>query len=94
LASVTDANHLEGLMAHDDKDESGLPIVWPFTLGAFLIIVGLVWFQLGFAFEDVGRVLWQHYGVFWAGLFAGVVLIIAGGIYNTVHNRRRRAALQ
>ncbi|MBL6634473.1 MAG: hypothetical protein ISP32_08855 [Thermoleophilia bacterium] len=81
-------------MAHDEKDDSGLPAVWPFTLAAFLIIVGLVWFQLGFAFEDVGRVLWAHYGVFWGCLFVGLVLIIGGGIWNTVQGRRRRAALQ
>lgn len=94
VGAVTDANHLEGAMAHDDKDESGLPIVWPFTLAGFLIVVGLVWFQIGFAFEDVGRDLWQHYGVFWFCLLVGLILIIGGGIYNTVHNRRRRAALQ
>lgn len=81
-------------MAHDDMDDSGLPVVWPFTLGALLIVVGLVWFQLGFAFEDVGRVLWQHYGVFWFGIVVGLALIIGGGIWNTVQGRRRRAALQ
>lgn len=81
-------------MAHDEQDDSGLPAVWPFTLAGFIIIVGLVWFQLGFAFEDVGRSLWQHYGVFWLCLLVGIILIIGGGIWNTVQGRRRRAALQ
>ena len=81
-------------MAHDEKDESGLPVVWPFTLGALFIVAGLIWFQIGFAFEDVGRDLWQHYGVFWFGLVVGIILIIGGGIWNTVQGRRRRAALQ
>jgi hypothetical protein len=79
-------------MAHDEKDDKGIPHVWPFTLAGLLIVVGLVWFQLGFAFEDVGRSLWQHYGVFWACLFVGLVLIIGGGIWNTLQGRRRRAA--
>ena len=94
VGPVTNASRLEGVMAHEEKDESGLPIVWPFTLAGFLFIVGLVWFQIGFAFTDVGHELWQHYGVFWFCIVVGILLIVGGGIYNTLHNRRRRAALQ
>ncbi len=81
-------------MAHDETDDAGLPVVWPFTLAGLLIAAGLIWFQIGFAIDDVGRTLWQHYGVFWACLLVGVILIIAGGTWNTVQGRRRRAALQ
>jgi hypothetical protein len=76
----------------EHKDDEGLPQVWPFTLGALLIVFGLIWFQLGFAVHDMGRELWGHYSVFWALLFIGVVLIIAGGIWNTIQGRRRRMA--
>jgi hypothetical protein len=76
----------------EQKDDEGLPQVWPFTLGALLIVFGLVWFQLGFAVHDMGRSLWGHYSVFWALLIVGVVIIIAGGIWNTVQGRRRRMA--
>ncbi len=76
----------------EQKDDGGLPQVWPFTLAAFIIVVGLVWFQLGFAVHDMGRSLWAHYGVFWGCLLVGLILIIAGGIWNTVQGRRRRMA--
>jgi hypothetical protein len=79
-------------MAHDEKDGEGIPQVWPFTLAGVFIVVGLIWFQLGFAFEDVKRELWQHYGVFWLCLLIGVILIIGGGIWNTLRSRRRAAA--
>jgi hypothetical protein len=79
-------------MAHDDRDDEGIPQVWPFTLAGVFIIAGLVWFQLGFAFEDVGRELWSHYGVFWFCLLVAAILIIGGGIWNTLRSRRRAAA--
>lgn len=76
----------------EHKDDEGLPQVWPFTLAGVFIIVALVWFQLGFAFEDMGSALWGHYSVFWACLLVALVLIIGGGIWNTVQGRRRRMA--
>ncbi|MSO44867.1 MAG: hypothetical protein EXQ74_06155 [Thermoleophilia bacterium] len=78
-------------MAHTTNDR-GLPQVWPFTLGGLFIVIGLIWFQIGFAVHDSGKELWGHYGVFWAGLLVGVVLIVVGGVYNTVSSRRRSAA--
>ena len=76
----------------EQKDDEGLPQVWPFTLAGLLIVLGLVWFQLGFAAHDAGHELPGHYSVFWSLLIIGVVLIIAGGIWNTIQGRRRRMA--
>ena len=74
----------------DQQDNSGLPAVWPFTLAGFLIVVGLVWFQIGFAVHDAGKELWAHYPLFWACLLVALVLIIGGGIWNTVQGNKRR----
>lgn len=79
-------------MSVDENDDDGIPRVWPFSLAGVIIIVGLIWFQLGFAFEDMQRDLWQHYGVFWACILLAVILIIGGGIWNTLRSRRRAAA--
>ncbi|MBU6363001.1 MAG: hypothetical protein KGQ95_02155 [Acidobacteria bacterium] len=76
----------------EQQDDEGLPKVWPFTLAGLLIVIALVWFQLGFAVHDMGRELWAHYTLFWALLLIALVLIIAGGIWNTVQGRRRRMA--
>ena len=76
----------------EHKDDEGLPQVWPFTLAGLFIVIGLVWFQVGFAVHDAGDELWGHYSVFWACLLVALVLIIGGGIWNTVQGRRRRMA--
>lgn len=76
-----------------EKDNGGLPQVWPFTLAGLFVLVGIVWFLLGFAVHDVGKDLPAHYSVWWVCVVAAVVLVIGGGLYNTVWSHRRNAAL-
>lgn len=76
-----------------DKDDGDLPKVWPFTLAGVFVLVGIVWFLLGFAVHDVGKTLPVHYTVWWASIVIAVVLVIGGGIYNTLWSHRRNAAL-
>ena len=78
-------------MAHEKNDDD-LPQVWPFTLAGLLIVVAIIWFCLGFAVHDAGQELWVHYTVWWVCLLAALVLIIGGGIWNTLQSRRRAAA--
>jgi hypothetical protein len=77
-------------MAHEKNDDD-LPQVWPFTLAGLLIVVAIIWFCLGFAVHDAGQTLWAHYTVFWVCLLIALVLIIGGGIWNTLQSRRRSA---
>lgn len=82
-----------------DKDDGDLPKVWPFTLAGLSVMVGIVWFLLGLAVHDVGKYPSEHVHLPghdsgpWVFIVVAVVLVIGGGIYNTVWSHRRNAAL-
>lgn len=78
-------------MAHA-MDDDDLPQVWPFSLAGVFIVVAIIWFCMGFALHDAGSALPGHYAVWWACLLVAAVLIVGGGIWNTLRSRRRIAA--
>ncbi len=78
-------------MAHA-MDDDDLPQVWPFSLAGVFIVVAIIWFLLGFAFHDAGAKLPGQYVVWWICLLIAAVLIVGGGIWNTLRSRRRIAA--
>lgn len=82
-----------------EKDNGDLPQVWPFTLAGLFVMAGIVWFLLGLSVHDVGKYPSKHVHLFghdsgpWVCIAVAVVLVIGGGIYNTLWSHRRNAAL-
>jgi hypothetical protein len=82
------------MASHDDDHEipEDLPVTWPFSVGAVLVIAALVIFCGHYAVRDTlnKKPGFAHFtGIFWGLILAALVLFIAGGIFNVVRNRRR-----
>lgn len=90
-------------MAHGSSAPKNLSISWPFTFAGLLVLVGLVYFCLGFAIHDRKPVdekqvvegpieLAGHYTVFWVTILAAIIIGIAGYVINYNRAKRRQAA--
>lgn len=80
-------------MASSHDDERGLPATWPFTFAGLLLLLGLSWFCLGFAMEDLGEELAGHYPAFFTLVGTAVALILGGTVVNLTREHRRRRSL-
>jgi hypothetical protein len=81
------------------EDERDLPVTWPFTVAAVLVVAALIWFCGHFAVRDPQATPptsgFPHpFAVFWGLILAAVFLIVCGGAFNVVRERRRRRALE
>ncbi len=80
------------MASHEDETPKGLPIIWPFTVGAVLVSAALVIFCGHFAIRaplEKKQGIQNFGAIFWGLIIAAIVLFIAGGIYNIARNRRR-----
>lgn len=76
--------------SHHDENER-LPITWPFRAAGTVMVLTTVWFCMGWGIRDLGpeERLSGHMPIFWLGILLTVVLVVFGGIINTVRERRR-----
>jgi len=81
------------------ENERDLPITWPFTTAAVLVLAALVWFCGHFAVRDpqatpptTGFV--HAFPIFWGLISGAAFLIVCGAAYNIWRERRRRQALE
>ena len=77
---------------NDHEIPKDLPVTWPFSVGAVLVIAALVFFCGHYAVRDTlnNKPGFEHFAaIFWGLILAALVLFIAGGIFNVVRNRRR-----
>ncbi len=80
------------MASHEDETPKGLPVIWPFSVGAVLVIAALVIFCGHYAIRDPlekKEGIENFTAIFWGLIIAALVLFIAGGIYNVARNRRR-----
>ena len=80
---------------HEQENEL-LPVTWPFRAAGTVMIFATVWFCLGWMIkgQDNGHTLAGHMTVFWIAIYATIVLVVAGGIYNFYRERKRRRLLE
>jgi len=90
-------------MAHHTGEKKDLSVSWPFTFGALLITLALVWFCLGFALHDRKPIdekakisgpteLPHHMPIFWYTLLAAFLFIVGGAIFNVMRRQQRLVA--
>jgi len=79
---------------HEPENEL-LPVTWPFRAAGTVMIFATVWFCMGWAIlgQDNGHTLAGHMTVFWIAIYTTIVLVVAGGIYNFLRERKRRRLL-
>ena len=81
-------------MAHGGKEyPKDLPATWPFRAAGTIFIVAFVWFCMGFAIKDTGEELANLMPVFWILIVIGIVLVVAGAVFNINRELRRRRSL-
>lgn len=79
-------------MASDNYPDD-LPATWPFRAAGTVLLIALAWFCAGFALEDIEEPLPNHTGIFYLLILAAIVLVVAGGIYNSQRERKRKQNL-
>ncbi len=81
---------------HHSEENELLPVTWPFRAAGTIMIFATVWFCLGWAIQgqENGHKLAYHMTVFWWSILATIVLVVAGGIYNWLRERKRLSLLE
>lgn len=80
------------MASHEHETPKDLPVTWPFTVGGVLVIAALVIFCGHYAIRDPLQEkegIASFSAIFWTLIAVAVVLMVAGGVYNVVRNRRR-----